>query len=459
MNSGVSIMGKIRFMAEEFFRSFRKNLFKDLLLMVIFSICFLMVVLLGSYYLDLGERDSDSAQYYEENGIWYKAGLEFFNDENEVLSNLDTISGCRKVMSYYEKVRNMENHPLMSVMTAQTMLMKESVVTEKFGDKNYKRFVNDNRDSFMAYFGDEGCSVLEMRSAQLDFRAYGLYGLKTEEGEGFTAANTTLKYGSDAIPVILGNEYKGIFSVGDRIDICMAGTEYVYPCRVAGILEAETQIPEYGYYTQDMVLLDNYIIFPYGIFVQESARTKLEEIKKYAFLDIVALENSSVQVGDEKEFNELVLSYRDMGIESDLPPIRLYEAPMGLDLLRKESAFSVRVMLILTITLSGFVFYSLFVAFYDKIQSGKRTYGVYLMNGCSVGMILLPCILETAVILLPALLVCRWVFTNVGMDTNIQAIMRVGYCVVGISFLLSSVFLVFLMKGVNTEHLIRQKDS
>ena len=452
-------MGKIKFIAEEFFRSFRKNLLKDLLLMVIFSIGFVMVVLMGSYYLDLGERYSDSAQYYEENGIWYRAGLEFFKDRSEVLSNLDTISGCQNVLAYYEKIRNMKNHPLMSVMTAQPMLMKESVVTEKFGDKNYKRFVNDNRASFMAYFGDEGCSVLEMKSAQFDFRAYQLYGLKAEEGEGITAANTTLEHGSEAIPVILGNEYKGIFSVGDTVDICMAGTEYVYPCRVAGILERGTQIPEYGYYTQDMVLLDNYIIFPYGIRIQEGAQTKLDEIKKYAFLDIVSLENSSVQVGDEKEFNELVLSYRDIGIESGLPPICLYEASMGLNLFRRESAFSVRVMLILTIALLCFVFYSLFVAFYDKIQSGRRIYGIYLMNGCSVGMVLLPCIWEAAIILLPGLLVCRWIFTHTGQGTNIEAIMRACYYVVGLSFLICSVFLIFLMRGVDTEHLIRQKDS
>ena len=375
-------MGKIKLMAEEFFRSFRKNLFKDLLLMIIFSICFVMVVLMGSYYLDLGERYSDSAQYYEEDGIWYRAGLEFFKDRSEVLNNLDTISGCQNVLAYFEKIRNMEKHPLMSVMTAQPMLMKESVVTEKFGDKNYKRFVNDNRASFMAYFGDEGCSVLEMKSAQFDFRAYQLFGLRTETGEGFTEANTTLESVSDAVPVILGNEYKGVFSVGDRIDIAMAGTEYVYPCRVVGILERGTQIPEYGYYTQDMVLLDNYIIFPYGIHIQESTQVKLDEIKKYAFLDIVALENSSVQVGNEKEFNELVLSYRDMGMESSLPPICLFEASMGLNLLRRESAFSVRIMLILTIALLCFVFYSLFVAFYDKIQSGKRYIPYILFPDC-----------------------------------------------------------------------------
>ena len=49
-------MGKIKFMAEEFFRSFRKNLFKNVLLMAMFSTSMVMTVLMGSYYLDLEER-------------------------------------------------------------------------------------------------------------------------------------------------------------------------------------------------------------------------------------------------------------------------------------------------------------------------------------------------------------------------------------------------------------------
>ena len=453
-------MGKVRFMAEEFFRSFRKNIVKDLLMMIIFAICFVMLVLMGSYSLDLGERYAESAQYYDEKGIWYKAGLEILTDRNEVLSNLDTLNGCRNVMAYYEKLRNMEKHPVMSAMTAQTMLMKESVITEKFGEKNYNRFLNeDNQDSFMTHFGNEDCNVLDMKSSQLDFRAYQLFGLKTEDGEGFTEANTTLRRISDTVPVILGNEYKGVFSVGDRVDIAMTGTDYIYPCTIIGILEKGTQVPEYGYITQDMLSLDSYIIFPYGIRVLDDSQ-ELDDMKKYAFLDMTALENSAVQVADEKEFNELVLLYRDIGLEFGLPPIRLFDASMGLNLLRRESALSVRIMLILTIVLLCFIFYSFFIAFYDKVQSGRRVYGIYLMNGCSIGMILLPCLFEAAIILFPSILVCRWVFTydNVGQGANIEVLMRVACCAVIASFLISSLFLVYLMRGVNTERLVRQKD-
>lgn len=56
-------MGKIKFMAEEFFCGFRKNLFKNILLMVMFTTSLLMTILMGSYYLDLGEENDSLASY------------------------------------------------------------------------------------------------------------------------------------------------------------------------------------------------------------------------------------------------------------------------------------------------------------------------------------------------------------------------------------------------------------
>ena len=75
-------------------------------------------------------------------------------------------------------------------------------------------------------------------------------------------------------------------------------------------------------------------------------------------------------------------------------------------------------MLILTIALLCFTLYALFVTFYDKIQSNSRVYGIYLINGCSLTMILLPCLLEIAIILLPAVFFSRYVFT----DNNIGGV-------------------------------------
>ena len=49
-------MWKVRFMAEEFLRSFQKSLFKNILLMLMFSIRLVMAVVMCYNYFDLGEQ-------------------------------------------------------------------------------------------------------------------------------------------------------------------------------------------------------------------------------------------------------------------------------------------------------------------------------------------------------------------------------------------------------------------
>ena len=116
-------------------------------------------------------------------------------------------------------------------------------------------------------------------------------------------------------------------------------------------------------------------------------------------------------------------------------------------------------MMILTTVLSCFTFYGLFVTFYDKIQSNRRVYGIYLMNGCPMGLLLLPCLLEIAVILLPAVFASRYVFTadSVG-GGDVQVVLGAAYGLAGAAFLVGAGFLFYLMRGVDTERLIRQKE-
>lgn len=234
--------------------------------------------------------------------------------------------------------------------------------------------------------------------------------------------------------------------------------DYKYPCEVVGILERGSQCPEDGDTRGGIVQLDSYVLFPYGIYMSGDEK-KAGDLEKYAFMDFVALDNGAVRV-DKKNLNELVSTYRDIGNEFSLPPIRVVGTSMGLNLLRKESATNIRILMILTITLLCFAFYGLFVTFYDKIQSNRKVYGVYLMNGCSLNMMLLPCLFEILVILLPAIITTRYVFTydNVGGGANIEVILRTAYFFCGISFLVGAGFIVHLMRGVDTERLIRIRD-
>ena len=446
-------MFRLRFILEEFFRSFRKSLFKDILLMLIFSISIVMAVILCSYYFDMGERYSEINQHIDDSE-WHN--LETLTESRDYLESFSTVTGCRNVMNYYEAIADSEQYPMLSVNSSQNVYMREDDVKNFFGDRDYFSFLYEGQtETVTGHFGDEICSMQSMKSAQVDLKAYRMFGLRTEEGEGFTEENMRIEHVSDAIPIVLGNDYKGIINIGDTMDIEFPF--YVYPCRVAGILEKGATMPENGV-TGGTVWLDSTILFPYGIRVSNDPDMP-EELEKYAFLDYSALDFGVVCVMDDMSTAGVVSGYSELGREFGLPPVRVVGTSMGVNLLRKESSLTVKIMLILTIVLMCFAFYGLFVVFYDKIQTNIKAYGIYLMNGCSIFMILIPCLLEIAVILIPSIFVGRYIFSiqNIG-GYKIDVIMREVCSMAAIIFIVGAGFITYIMRGIDTEHLIRDKE-
>lgn len=51
-----------------------------------------------------------------------------------------------------------------------------------------------------------------------------------------------------------------------------------------------------------------------------------------------------------------------------LPPIKVFGESMGMNFLGKESATTVMIMLVLTVTLGYFALYGMFVTFYDRFS-------------------------------------------------------------------------------------------
>ena len=116
-------MGKIRFMADEFFRSFLRSLCKDMLLMAMFSVSLVMAVIMCSYYFDLGERYSFNVPQIGDSK-WYGTMLTLEGEE-EFSDSMNTLSGCRKVMDYYETLTTLEEYPLFCINTYQGIFLKK----------------------------------------------------------------------------------------------------------------------------------------------------------------------------------------------------------------------------------------------------------------------------------------------------------------------------------------------
>ena len=450
-------MRKISFFIEEFLRSFQKSLFKNILLMAMFSISFVMGVLMCSYYLDMGDRYKDTTQHIGDS-TWHSLNIVMADYEsNRISDSFTTVAGCRNMMDYYEEISSSEEYPFFSVNDSQSVIMRDTDIADFFGGEDYINFLDEEEPAYSFYTEDEQCLMWWLKGAQVDLGAYRMFGLRTVEGEGFTEENMVIQKASDSIPILLGNDYRGIIEVGTTVDINCWG--YVYPCRVIGILERGSSLPPYGKMNMAPTSMDSRIILPHGIRVVGDA-ANVDEIARYAFNDYIAVEDGVVCLPDGDKLINMIAAFRDVGEKYGLPPAQIVGTSVGMDIFRKESDASVRNLLVLTVALLGFAFYGLFVTFYDKIQSNKRIYGIYLMNGCSLSMILLPCLMEIAVILVPAIFIGRYVFLsadNMG-SFPVEATVRVVYFFVGIAFLAGAAFITYLMRGVDTEHLIRQKE-
>lgn len=450
-------MGKIHFIFEEFFRSFQRSLIKNILLMIMFSICILMVVIMASYYLDLGEREEYLATNYDKNGTWYNIRIPS-SDMLEFERCFHTTAGSRDVMNYYEEICNIENHPVMSVNTSQNVLLIKDECNKIFGDKDYRIFQPiDAGTGVGADIGGVSAIYMVFKSAQFDVSAYDYFGLKTVAGEGLTRSNTVLKDESDEIPIVLGNNYNGIVSVGQNIHIAIDGSDYLFNCKVVGILESGTKIHDFGDSDQeDLIFLDSYIIFPYGIHADFDTDDN-KKIAGYSYLNYRALWNSQMLFSFNTEFREVLEVFGRIGRKYKLSPLMIEGESMGQNLLRKEDAGNVRIMLIITICLVCFTFYSLFMTIYNKIKDNQKTYGIYLLNGSGIYMILVPFILEIAIILTPSLLVSKSLLKEevLGIYSNFDAVINAAYLLILLAFLTGVLVLVFLIKGVNTEQLIK----
>ena len=108
-------MRRIRFIGEEFLRSFQKSLFKNMLLMAMFSISFVMAVLMCSYYFDIGDRYEETTQHIEDS-TWYSLNYIMADYEsNKVPDSFTTVTGCRNMMAFYEEISSLEQYPFFSL--------------------------------------------------------------------------------------------------------------------------------------------------------------------------------------------------------------------------------------------------------------------------------------------------------------------------------------------------------
>lgn len=451
-------MSKLEFIIFEFFRSFKACIFKNILLMFMITIGVIMTVITSSYYFDLGKNMEVYSSQDIDNGQWYRAGL---SNATEYSISYSSISGCKNIMEYYNYVTNMEGYPMCFAFTQQNVLALWDNVKTSFTDNDIGQFLSDDHKTgpFTGSYNSDVVTFVDLKSINLDYNAFRLFGLKTVEGEGITRHNTLLDGTDDEVPIVVGNNYQGVFTIGDKLELMV--NDYIFSCKIIGILEKGAVCPEGGNTRVNDINLDTYIIFPYNIAFKKF-EGDLSTLEKYVFWNTLSLRNgANILINDRSDLRKLTDLYLSRANELELAPVVIEGTSLGLTLLGNETKETIRIMLFLTIVIVCFTIYSLLVAICDKAKNNSREYGIYIMNGCSLYMIMGSYIMEILVIMFPSLLISRYVFGNSYLNPGLfdaLPIAGVMYGFIAIITFIAIAFVFYILHNIDAEYLIKQEN-
>jgi len=164
-----------------------------------------------------------------------------------------------------------------------------------------------------------GRETLEVRSMQMSKEAFEFSHLTVDEGQLPDWEN--IDYSSGQIPVLLGADYRGIYSVNDTLD----GMFYMEPfsLKVVGFLEPHSSM----FYQDDIDhFLDDTIVIPYPKTLRGIAKTNLDFRGILSF----AMINSDFTASKDMSGNDILKHLDQIGRETGFTNYALIGVPQYL---------------------------------------------------------------------------------------------------------------------------------
>lgn len=159
-------------------------------------------------------------------------------------------SSVRLANRFYTELNGLPSGTFLSAFDQQVP------VANFHGSKDFFAPLGDGEWAAPFEHPDSGSVFQEVRSVQLNKATWDFYGLEVGEGSTFRWADVT--YEGPAVPVVLGDSYRGLYDVGDTMTAEFYGR--IFTLEVVGLLEPRSNI----YYKGDLNFsLDESLVLPY----------------------------------------------------------------------------------------------------------------------------------------------------------------------------------------------------
>lgn len=386
----------MRIVIKETVWSFKKNLKFNVLLILQLSIYFWLICMLINTFFDMGFKN-----YYKDfivnDKIYYQ--LSFFKGPvlwGELLSN---DSEAENINNFIKELKDQEDYIYTKYTSSSDLTLKKYKLKEK-GISLEK--LND-----FASIDNSDPNLINLKSTQMDKNGFEYFDFEMYKGRLFNKNDYILKSTSDKLSIILGNDYKEIFNIGDEIEFEYEGKLFIGT--IIGILKEDSKIYNSNIHSTN---LNNQIILP----LVDLGYVPINEVDKLfranIYTTILTGANVIADVDTDnikitKTINELCNRFGVMRYEPSLT-----SSTNGMDLFINESDQVRKIMFVMILLITFLSIFSFVINIYNKIEKNSRRYLIHILQGASIGNILFSYLLEVFIIILSSLGISSYLLRN-----------------------------------------------
>ncbi|MCR5792833.1 MAG: hypothetical protein K6G65_06665 [Lachnospiraceae bacterium] len=398
------------------------------------------------------------------NKEWNGTYVDLFSDGTKISQTLCSGDGMERLHEVYKEISDNDVLDFMSFQSHQSITVKKELMDGKFGKGKYNDvldFEEKPSDAYVLYKANKYYEThvsAGLRAAQMDLNAYQMLDLKVDEGEGFTKENLTLDSDEDCLPVVLGHNYLGRFSIGETFEMDYLSDEDEPLCnvKVVGILKKGERMPAKDG-TDDWVVLDDYMIEPMGANIIYSPSDQKRK-KMYANNQYLLVFEAGVFAAKERHtYNDAIHLINGCVEEKDTFRILFSGTSFGTELLQNETETTIYVYGILAVVMLIFLVFCLMTACLNRFYDNVRNYAVYMMNGCSHINLLLAFVIEMLLVITVPVIVSYSLLKEkmylTGNYAPIYVIITLAVLIIGST----TVLIAYKLTSLNIEEYMRRE--
>ncbi|WP_312092405.1 hypothetical protein [Aminipila sp.] len=419
---------------DELKRLFKSGQVSTAILFIQCLFCFIIVAYLLNYTQSVNSQiNSFNTNFNEE--ITYSL-LDRAEEDGKFTKYMSYDAEYFNLYKFVQELKNTDGLFFYSIVEQPIDIPAENV-SNKFA-YGYE----DGLDKESSYsVGEKGTPLIWAKSMQITDDVLEKFGVKVESGRRFTEKDFEFNP-SDTVKVILGNEYKSYYQVGDLFD-----AEYLFTpikCQVVGILPEKSLVAKYG----NFIPLDRYILLP--------SFNKMSYYQNPELAKIVLSQQASGEITTTDQaidVNQLV-SHLSQKYDT-LNFIVVREDLNKIQNLFNVSEETLKQLVILLISIIIFTIIGISVGFFGRIKRNYKTYGIHLLSGACMGDIAMYTINAIAVVIMSA-----YAFSAIisAMVFGIGTYLIIIFGLAVIILLLSSLYPIFKILNMETCLLIRREE-